>query len=76
MLADQTFAPTTVPAPVIYRKAALLQMLGVSASWIEREVAEGRFPRPIRLSKRAVGWLSADVTTFLVAKAAERDAAA
>jgi len=60
----------------VYRNAELCEMLGVSHMWIHREVEAGRFPRPIRLSVRSVGWLASEVNAWLSARAAERDAAA
>lgn len=59
----------------VLRKAELAQSLGVSKLWLERESQAGRFPKPIQLSARAVGWLADDVDAWLAAKAAARDAA-
>lgn len=51
--------------PLVYRKADLTQLLGVSPMWLHREVQAGRFPAPKQLSRRSVGWLSADVERWL-----------
>lgn len=61
--------------PRVLRKADLAKSLGVSKIWLERETHAGRFPKPIQLSTRSVGWLSTDIDKWLAAKAAARDAA-
>ena len=37
-------------------------------------MAEGKFPAPIRLTAKAVGWLEAEVAAWVAARVAERDA--
>lgn len=66
-------------APVL--RESLLRLPRVSeavdlgASTIRTMVAEGEFPRPIRIGKRAVAWLQSDIDRWLADRAAERDAA-
>lgn len=43
---------------------------GLSARMIRRLVAKGSFPRPIRLSRRAVGWLESEVSTWVLERIA------
>jgi prophage regulatory protein len=38
---------------------------GLSRSWIYQEITEGRFPTPIKLGGRAVGWLQSEVDAWL-----------
>jgi prophage regulatory protein len=38
---------------------------GLSKSWIYQEITEGRFPTPIKLGGRAVGWLQSEVDAWL-----------
>jgi prophage regulatory protein len=38
---------------------------GLSKSWIYQEITEGRFPTPIKLGGRAVGWLESEVDAWL-----------
>jgi prophage regulatory protein len=64
-----------ISPPQIVRKADLANQLAVSTKWLERESAAGRFPKPIQLSTRSVGWLLSDVDAWLAAKAAARNAA-
>lgn len=39
--------------------------VGLSRSSIYAAVAQGRFPQPVSLGARAVGWLESDVNTWL-----------
>ncbi len=45
---------------------------GLSRSSIYLRVAEGKFPRPLSLGGRAIGWLESEVTAWLKARADER----
>lgn len=49
----------------ILRLPEVLQMTGLSRSQIYRMVADGRFPRPIRLSEQAVGWREEDIQAWM-----------
>ena len=49
----------------IYRRPDVEQMIGLSRSTLYAMIAEGAFPRPIKLGKRAVGWREADLRTWL-----------
>lgn len=52
----------------------VLDRTGISRRTLYLEVSEGRFPRPVQLTARRVGWPEADVEAFLAAKIAARDA--
>ncbi|MGA2897233.1 MAG: AlpA family transcriptional regulator [Acidobacteriaceae bacterium] len=39
--------------------------VGLSRSSIYLAVSQGKFPRPVSLGARAVGWLEAEVDTWL-----------
>lgn len=41
---------------------------GLSKSWIYQEITEGRFPMPIKLGGRAVGWLESEVNAWLLSR--------
>jgi prophage regulatory protein len=60
--------------PLILRKKQVLAMIGLSATTIYLMQQEGRFPLPIKLSRRATGWLSSDIQRWLNEKADERAA--
>ena len=43
----------------------LIPLVGLSKSSIYRLMANSDFPKPIRLSERAVGWLTADIEEWI-----------
>ncbi len=45
--------------------ADAIERTGFSRATIYRLMAEGRFPRTIKLSVRAVGWLESDIDNWL-----------
>ena len=49
----------------ILRLPAVLSTIGLSRSTVYLRIAEGTFPRPILLGKRAVGWLQFDIEEWL-----------
>ncbi|TCP58431.1 AlpA family transcriptional regulator [Rhodovulum bhavnagarense] len=49
----------------IWRLPRVIKAVGMGRSWIYQAVAEGQFPAPLRLGKRAVGWRRSDVLTWL-----------
>lgn len=62
----------------IIRLPELLRITGLSTASVYRQMAEERFPRPVRLGKNAVGWRAQTVFPWLesleeVAPAAERE---
>lgn len=48
---------------------------GLSRSTLYAMMAQGTFPRPVRLGERAVGWPESEIAAWLEARKAERDAA-
>jgi len=51
--------------PQIFRRKDLEERLKLSRSSIYAMMATGEFPKPIRLGRRAVGWLSDDIEKWL-----------
>lgn len=49
----------------VLRLRPVLDTVGLSRSSIYAMVAAGKFPKPIRLGPRAVGWLASDVEEWL-----------
>lgn len=49
----------------ILRLPAVKARTGLSRSTIYLRVSEGRFPKPVGLGGRAVGWLEAEVQDWL-----------
>ena len=52
-------------ANMILRLPAVKARTGLSRSTIYLCVAEGRFPKPVSLGARAVGWIDAEVDAWL-----------
>lgn len=70
--AMQPVSPIAQPHRVL-RKPQVTKITGLSAATLWRQVKTGRFPRPIRLSAQAVGWIESEVFAWLDARVAERD---
>jgi len=49
----------------ILRLPEVRRSTGLSRSTIYLRIAEGKFPKPVRLGGRAVGWLEAEVQDWL-----------
>lgn len=49
----------------ILRRPDVEKRCGLSRSTIYQLMTEGRFPRPVRLGKRAVGWRESDIAGWL-----------
>jgi prophage regulatory protein len=62
----------SIRLPLVLRKKQVLAMVGLSASTVYTLQKEGKFPEPIRLSKKAQGWLGTDIENWVAAKAARR----
>lgn len=52
----------------IYRLRDLMQLTGLSRSTIYGLIQEGKFPSPIKLTKRASGWRSSDIATWIASR--------
>jgi len=51
--------------PKILRLPLVRERTGLSRSSIYLRISEGRFPRPVSLGERAVGWLESEITEWL-----------
>ncbi len=54
----------------ILRRPAVEAWTGLSRSTIYAMMAEGRFPKPVRLGKRAVGWTESALAEWLESRIA------
>ena len=63
--------PTGVNAHRTIRRPEVQEMTGLARSTVYALVKAGRFPKPLRLGPRAVGWRLADVLEWM--EAPERD---
>ena len=52
---------TDLPQMKILKLKEVLELISISKSTLYNEINEGRFPEPIKLSRRSVGWLIEDV---------------
>ena len=49
----------------ILRLPAVKTRTGLSRSTIYQRISEGRFPKPVSLGGRAVGWVESEVTEWV-----------
>ena len=52
----------------ILRRTQVEERIGLSRSTLYSMIAEGTFPKPIRIGKRAVGWTESSLTAWLTSK--------
>ncbi len=57
----------------IIRRSELEKVTGLPRSTIYSKIAKGEFPKPIKLSERAVGWLEQDIADWQKARIDARD---
>lgn len=50
------------------RRTEVEALIGLSRSTIYRMMDEGEFPRPIRLTRKAVAWKDADIAAWLASR--------
>lgn len=53
----------------ILRRPDVERITGLSRSTLYAMMAEGAFPKPVKLGKRAVGWREADIAAWLESRA-------
>jgi prophage regulatory protein len=58
----------------ILRRPDVEQLTGLRRSAIYQAIAEGRFPRPVNLGPKAVGWVEAEIDRWVAERIAARDA--
>ena len=57
----------------ILRLPAVKQKTGQSRSTIYDKIKQKKFPAPVKIGERAVGWVEAEVEGWLAARMEERD---
>ncbi len=55
----------------ILRRKEVEKRTGLSRSTLYAMIAEGKFPKPVKLGKRAVGWREADIAAWLDSRATD-----
>jgi prophage regulatory protein len=68
-----TVAAVSANPIAILRLPEVLRRVGKCRSGLYRAINAGLFPRPIKLSDRAVAWLEWEVEQWLCDRIAERD---
>ncbi|MGH6748709.1 MAG: helix-turn-helix transcriptional regulator [Methyloceanibacter sp.] len=53
----------------------VVSVVGLPRATVYEMAANGKFPKQVRLSPRAVGWLESEISEWQAARIAERDAA-
>ena len=61
----------TNPPIRFLRLPEVMKRTGLSRSTIYVRLAEGRFPRPVALGGRAVGWIEAEIAEWVAERIAE-----
>lgn len=49
----------------IWRLPRVIATIGMGRSWVYIASSQGRFPAPVRLGARAIGWKRSDVLAWL-----------
>ena len=52
----------------LLRLEAVISLIEMKRSWILQKVKDGKFPKPLRLSPRAVAWRQSDVMEWISAQ--------
>jgi prophage regulatory protein len=52
----------------ILRRTQVEDRIGLSRSTLYAMIADGTFPKPIRIGKRAVGWTESSLTAWVASK--------
>jgi prophage regulatory protein len=60
----------------LLRLPKVLEQTGLSRSELYRQVASGRFPRPVPLSVRLRAWRDREIQAWIAGRVAARDAKA
>ena len=58
----------------LLRLKEVCRRTGKSRSDIYRNIAEGRFPAPVKLGERSSAWVESEISDWVAARIAERDA--
>lgn len=65
---------TTPTYEALLRRPEVSRRTGLSPNRIDELEKAGRFPKRVQISDRAVGWVESEISGFIQARIAERDA--
>lgn len=57
----------------VLRLSQVMDSTGLGRSTIYKYIAEGKFPPPLQLSERCVGWLESEVQQWIQSRVNMRD---
>ncbi|AXS83249.1 helix-turn-helix transcriptional regulator [Marinobacter sp. Arc7-DN-1] len=57
----------------VLRRKEVTSMVGLGTTKIYELISEGRFPKPIKLSVRSVGWLESEIQAWIKEQAEKRE---
>lgn len=60
----------------VLRLPEVVERTGLPRDSVYRLAAQGKFPKPLKLSERSSGWLESEVESFIQNRVAARDTAA
>ena len=60
----------------VLRRKEVVSMVGLGTTKIYELISEGRFPKPIKLSVRSVGWLESEIQAWIKEQAEKREGVA
>lgn len=60
----------------VLRRKEVISMVGLGTTRLYELISEGKFPKPIKLSVRSVGWLESEVQGWIKERAECREATA
>ena len=55
----------SLPGTAILRRVDVRVLTSLSNSTLDRLIADGSFPTPIKLGQRAIGWRAEDIRNYL-----------
>jgi prophage regulatory protein len=61
------------PLHKVIRLRDLPNYVGLGRTQVEQLIAEGRFPKPVKLSTRRIAWLESEIVAWQQLRIAERD---
>lgn len=58
----------SIKMTVIFKLKTVCDITTLSKATIYREIKQGRFPAPIQLTNRSVGWLETDINAWVLSR--------
>ena len=52
---------------------AVMECTGLARSTVYKFIAEGRFPKPVKLGPRMVAWVEGEIQQWILERIGERD---